>query len=483
MSFQSYTFILLFLPLTVALWWGLNHKGYGRGAQGVLLAASLVFYGWTRWELLVILVGSILFHYAMGKWLCRAQSRRKGILLLGILGSLLPLVYFKYTNFFLGNLNVLFGMSLSVQQILVPLGLSLFTFQQLAFLMDAYRGKKNDYTLLEYACFVSFFPCVVSGPIAFHHEVIPQFRSAVGRRATGAEISQGIWLFSMGLWKKVILAQTFGKGADWGFACIPDLNTTTALMVVLSYTFQLYFDFSGYTDMARGIGRMLGIDLPDNFKVPYQALTIGSFWKRWHMTMTRFFTGYLYLPLGGSRRGTVCTCRNIMIVFLVSGLWHGANWTFVLWGGLHGCAMVLDRLLGHRIQKLHPALTWAVTFAFVCFCWIFFRASSIGEGLAMCQAIAVCDFGAFLPGFTDCFYLPAVAWLGRFLGVDLGRLALFMMLLFFLFAFLFVFLERDQEKKEGAVSFGARTGLLCACLFFWCLISLTGVTQFLYSEF
>lgn len=483
MSFSSYSFILLFLPITIFLWWMLNQRGFGRGAQGVLLTSSLVFYGWNRWDCLFILIGSILFHFALGNWLCRARSRRKAILIFGVIGSLLPLAYFKYTTFLLDNVNSLFHTSFALQEILLPLGISFFTFQQIAFLVDVYREGRMEYTLLEYACFVSLFPCVVSGPIAFHYEVIPQIRSAVGRKVSGEELSQGIWLFTQGLWKKVIVAQTFGKGADWGFTAIAELNSTTAILVVLSYTFQLYFDFSAYTDMARGIGRLLGIDLPDNFNAPYQALTIGSFWKRWHMTMTRFFTRYLYFPLGGNRGEIVCTCRNIMIVFLVSGLWHGANWTFVLWGFLHGCAMVLERLVGKRFSTVHPVLSWGVTFAFVSFCWIFFRAPTIADGWAMVKTVAMCDFGTIMPQFTGCFHLPLESWLGRWLSLDMGRLALFMMLLFFGGAFLFIFLEKEGEKKETAVKLGARTGMLSAVLLFWSLISLTGVTQFLYSEF
>ncbi len=483
MSFSSYSFLLLFLPITVFLWWMLNWRGSGKCAQCVLLAASLVFYGWSRWEGLLLLLGSILFHFILGTWLARARRRRKAILALGVVGSLLPLLYFKYTNFFLDNVNALAHTSLSVQTILLPLGISFFTFQQLGFLVDVYREERMEYTLLEYACFVSLFPCVVSGPIAFHNEVIPQLRAAVGQKLSGESLSQGIWLFTQGLWKKVVVAQAFGKGADWGFASIPVLNSTTALLVVLSYTFQLYFDFSAYTDMARGVGRMLGIDLPDNFNAPYQALTIGAFWKRWHMTMTRFFTRYLYFPLGGNRGGLVRTCRNIMIVFLVSGLWHGANWTFVLWGFLHGCAMVLDRLVGKRFSGLHPALSWGLTFAFVSFCWIFFRAPTVADGWAMVTAVGRCEFGSILSAFTSCFHLPMEAWLGRFLGLDMERLALLMLLLFFGGAFLFVFLERAGEKKETGREFGARAGLLSAVLLFWSLISLSGVTQFLYSNF
>lgn len=374
MSFQSYTFLFALLPVSVAGWWLLNWRGHGRLAQGFLLVVSLAFYGKGNLAFLPLLLGSILFNFLVGKAMGALPRARKPLLVLGLLGNLGLLGYFKYANFFLDNLNWLLGTSIGALSLLLPLGISFFTFQQIAFLVDRYRGDPADYTLLEYACFVSFFPCVTSGPIAFHDEVIPQMRAVQGKGPSAQGIAEGLWLFSLGIWKKVIVAEAFGGGADWGWANLPALNSTTALAVTLSYTLQLYFDFSGYTDMARGIGKMLGVTLPENFDVPYQALTIRGFWKGWHMTMTRFFTRYLYIPLGGSRRGVPRTCVNTLVIFLASGLWHGADWSFVVWGGLHGIAMVADRLLGSRLDRLHPALSWALTFGYVNFCWIFFRA-------------------------------------------------------------------------------------------------------------
>ena len=251
--------------------------------------------------------------------------------------------------------------------------------------------------------------------------------------------------------------------------------------MVLSYTLQLYFDFSGYTDMARGMGKLLGITLPENFDVPYQALTIRGFWQGWHITMTRFFTRYLYIPLGGSRRGTGRTCVNTMIIFLASGLWHGADWSFVVWGGLHGIAMVAERLLGSRLERLHPALSWALTFAYVNFCWIFFRAASIGEGLSLCRVLARCDFGPLANGFTDQFQLAMPAWLGRELGWDLPRLALGMFLLFTAGALVFCLQEKPAAQRSKTMT--GRKRLLVGVLLFWSVISLTGAAQFIYSNF
>lgn len=389
MSFQSYTFLFALLPVSVAGWWLLNWRGHGRLAQGFLLVVSLAFYGKGNLAFLPLLLGSILFNFLVGKAMGALPRARKPLLVLGLLGNLGLLGYFKYANFFLDNLNWLLGTSIGALSLLLPLGISFFTFQQIAFLVDRYRGDPADYTLLEYACFVSFFPCVTSGPIAFHDEVIPQMRAVQGKGPSAQGIAEGLWLFSLGIWKKVIVAEAFGGGADWGWANLPALNSTTALAVTLSYTLQLYFDFSGYTDMARGIGKMLGVTLPENFDVPYQALTIRGFWKGWHMTMTRFFTRYLYIPLGGSPAGAarLDLCQHPGDLF---GLWA------VAWGGLVLCGLgraAWDRHggrppAGQPLDRLHPALSWALTFGYVNFCWIFFRAGSVREALAMCRAIA-----------------------------------------------------------------------------------------------
>lgn len=434
MSFQSYTFLFALLPVSVAGWWLLNWRGHGRLAQGFLLVVSLAFYGKGNLAFLPLLLGSILFNFLVGKAMGALPRARKPLLVLGLLGNLGLLGYFKYANFFLDNLNWLLGTSIGALSLLLPLGISFFTFQQIAFLVDRYRGDPADYTLLEYACFVSFFPCVTSGPIAFHDEVIPQMRAVQGKGPSAQGIAEGLWLFSLGIWKKVIVAEAFGGGADWGWANLPALNSTTALAVTLSYTLQLYFDFSGYTDMARGIGKMLGVTLPENFDVPYQALTIRGFWKGWHMTMTRFFTRYLYIPLGGS-----------------------------------------------RLDRLHPALSWALTFGYVNFCWIFFRAGSVREALAMCRAIARCAFGPLAEEFTTSFQMPEITWIGRYLEIDMARLALLMFLLFVVGSMFFCLQETPVARRKHRMT--GRRGVLAGILLFWAVISLTGVSRFIYSNF
>ena len=261
MSFQSYSFLFVLLPVTVIGWRALNRFGYGRTAQVFLLGASLVFYALGSLLFLPVLTGSLLFNFLVGRGLTVGVGKKRALLVLGILGNLGVLGYFKYTNFLLENINILFGTSVGALAILLPLGISFFTFQQIAYRVDAYRGEAEPYSILEYAVYVTFFPCVASGPIAFHSEVIPQIRAQVGRRASGQELAEGLWLFSLGMWKKVIVAQTFGAATDWGYSSLAALDSTSALVVAVCYSFQLYFDFTGYTDMARGIGRMLGVTL------------------------------------------------------------------------------------------------------------------------------------------------------------------------------------------------------------------------------
>jgi len=483
MLFQSYSFIFAFLPLVLLGWWQLNHHHCHRAALVFLLACSLFFYGYFNVSFLPILLFSILANYAFGHSIARNSRLKRPLLLMALLLNLGLLLYFKYTNFFIANINALFQSSIGSLSLLLPIGISFFTFVQIAYLIDVYRKEAPEYRLYEYALFVSFFPCVMSGPIAFHDEVIPQLRDAKNRSFSAELFASGLVSFSQGIAKKVLLADAFGAAADWGFASMSSLNSTTAFVVMLSYTFQLYFDFSGYTDMARGIGLMLGLRLPQNFDGPYKALTISQFWKGWHMTMTRFFTRYLYIPLGGSRHGTLPTCLNIMIVFLASGLWHGANWTFVIWGALHGSAMVADRLWGKRMANIHPVLSWGLTFGFVNLCWVFFRAESISAAASMFSSIFRFDFGALSSQLTACFQLPGADFLVRLFELSSGRVNLLLLLLTFLLAFLICLQGKTLDERLAKQTPNTRMALFSALLLFWSLISLTGVSTFLYSNF
>lgn len=341
MVFNSYIFILAFLPLVIIGYFLLNkfyYSNMGRAGLGWLLLMSFGFYAYDAPVFLLLLMASMIVNYLLTKILNKLKQdgintlkMQKIVLVIGVILNLVPLIYFKYSNFLLDSIGTFFDADWSLE-VGLPLGISFFTFLQIAYLVDCYREERGfDYNFLEYAVYVAFFPKITMGPIVLHGEIMPQLRDKSKKQVDYNNLSQGFYAFSLGLAKKVLLADTLAKFVNVGFKSVNELNTATALIVMLSYTLQLYFDFSGYCDMAVGVSKMLNIDLPYNFNSPYKAKSISEFWDRWHMTLTRFFTRYVYIPLGGSRKGKMRTYLNTIIVFLLSGLWHGANWTFIFW--------------------------------------------------------------------------------------------------------------------------------------------------------
>lgn len=280
-------------------------------------------------------------------------------------------------GFFIENINNLCHVDLTFQKLILPLGISFYTFQQISFLIDTYK-EGITYHFFDYAEFVVFFPQLVAGPIV-SHELISQFNDAKRREIDYGYMSRGLFLFSIGLLKKVIIADTFAKAVNWGFNSLAVVSSLEAIIVMLSYTFQIYFDFSGYSDMAVGLAALFHIDLPINFSAPYLADSIVEFWGKWHMTLTRFLRKYIYFPLGGSKKGTFRTYINIFIVFLISGLWHGADWTFIAWGVIHGIANICNRIWDGMWSKFNRCIRWVCTFAFLCFSWLIFRAESLAQ--------------------------------------------------------------------------------------------------------
>lgn len=343
MLFNSYVFIFAFLPLVLLGYYGAQRSGRQSLAWGILTAGSLLFYAWNVPVYLLLILGSIAFNYAVICLMFRWPARHGPLLAAGVTANLAVLFWFKYYDFFVGSVNAALKTDFVLLHIALPLGISFFTFQQIGMLADVYRGAVDKRpSLLEYALFVSYFPQLVAGPIVEYGEMMPQFRRAVPFRWDN--LYRGAVQLVLGLGKKLLLADFCAVIADYGYGLQGTMHYQTAIAAILAYTFQLYFDFSGYCDMACGISRMFGIELPVNFDSPYKACSVTEFWKRWHITLTRFLTRNVYIPLGGSRRGLPHTCLNVMIVFLLSGLWHGAGWTFLFWGGLHGAAMVAERL-------------------------------------------------------------------------------------------------------------------------------------------
>ena len=383
MLFNSYIFIFVFLPSTLLIYFYINSKNLIQHGKLFLVLSSLFFYSWWNIIYLPIIVVSIFFNYSLGKFLLENSLSiyRKHILIAGISLNILLLGYFKYADFFILNFNTLFNTNNTLLHLLLPLAISFFTFQQISYLVDSYRLETKEYDFLNYALFVTFFPQLIAGPIVHHKEMMPQFAKKENRRINYYNINIGLFIFSMGLFKKVIIADTFATWATSGFDVATTLNLVEAWVTSLSYTFQLYFDFSGYTDMAIGAALLFNIKLPINFNSPYKALNIQDFWRRWHITLSRFLKDYIYIPLGGNQKGELLTYKNLMITFILGGLWHGAGWTFIFWGFLHGAALVIHRFWSKLGFKLWSWFAWLITFNFINISWVFFRAKEWDDAI------------------------------------------------------------------------------------------------------
>jgi alginate O-acetyltransferase complex protein AlgI len=384
MLFHAPVFLFAFLPITLVLFYALSQRS-NRAAVAWLLAASLGFYAWWDWRYLSVLIPSIAFNYLIGEAIRAREGRgRRRIFCLGILGNLLALGFFKYAAFAAETVNWLAGIqAVPVPEIGLPLGISFFTFTQIAYLVDVHARKVADRDPLSYGLFVTFFPHLIAGPILHHAEMMPQFRATHMGRVDWARMQAAAALFLIGLFKKLVLADTFAQWVGPAFDHAPSLSFIEAWAASLSYTFQLYFDFSGYSDMAIGLGLMMNIRLPPNFNSPYLALNIQDFWKRWHMTLSRFLRDYVYIPLGGNQHGLTRTLLNLFLVFLIGGLWHGAAWTFVAWGAAHGAATVVHRLWQGTGRRLPGWLGWFLTFMFVNAAWVLFRAETWADVLKL----------------------------------------------------------------------------------------------------
>jgi len=381
MLFNSYGYLFLFLPMALVGYFALHRSS--TIALAWLVAASLFFFAWWNpWHLPVVL-GSIAFNFWAGRRIMASSGNKRRWLWLGIVGNLLLLGVFKYTHFAWGVVAELSGWQSVIPQIALPLGISFFTFTQIAYLVDTARGEVQETNPVHYALFVTFFPHLLAGPILHHKEMMPQFADSTNRLFNPANFARGLFLLALGFGKKVLIADPLGDTASAGYANIDALGFHDAWMTTLAYTFQIYFDFSGYTDMALGAALMFNIRLPVNFNSPYLASNIRDFWRHWHITLSRFLRDYLYIPLGGNQTSDTRIATNVMATFLLGGLWHGAGWTFIVWGGLHGAALVIFRWWQSAGFRLHRVPAILLTFAFVHFAWVFFRAQSLGDALRM----------------------------------------------------------------------------------------------------
>ena len=393
MLFNSFEFLLGFLPITFALFYLLGSLSR-KIAAAWLAVASFFFYGWWDPRYVLLLAASILVNFTFGLALARLVAagsvRARGQLLFGaVAANILLLGYFKYAGFILVNIDALTGARFVIEGIVLPLGISFFTFTQIAFLVDTSRGYVREFNFVHYVLFVTYFPHLIAGPVLHHKEMMPQFEQASTYRLKAEDVAVGLTAFTIGLFKKVVLADGVAAYATPVFSAaesgIP-LTLFEAWCGVLAYSFQIYFDFSGYSDMAVGLSRLFGVRLPINFYSPYQASNVTEFWRRWHMTLSRFLRDYLYVGLGGNRKGAKRRYINLMVTMLLGGLWHGASWAFVIWGGLHGLYLVVHHgwqawraKRGHapgQLQGWRNVGAIGLTFVAVTVAWVFFRAQT-----------------------------------------------------------------------------------------------------------
>ena len=489
MLFNSYEFIFLFLPVTLVVYFWLLRRRLTVAASSWLLFASLFFYSWWDIKYLPLILGSILFNYTIGGLLADYdESRpravaRKTIFLVGLTANILLLCWFKYMDFFIGTANGLLGAEFPLLKIVLPLGISFFTITQIAFLVDAYEGLVEERNLLNYALFVTFFPHLLAGPILHHKEMMPQFDRRRNKVLNWKNIYLGLALFFMGLFKKVVLADVFSVWATAGFDTTLPLTLFPAWFASLSYTFQLYFDFSGYSDMAVGIGWLFNIQLPMNFNSPYKATGLIDFWKRWHITLTNFVTTYLYTPILRSfdRITFTCSLVAVFLSMLISGFWHGAGWTFIIWGGMHGIGLVVNHIWKKKKLRLPPLVGWLITFQFVNLSFVFFRAKSLDAAVRMLEGMAGLN-GVMLNNSLKKIALlrDSGVTFGRWLAPINGGDDTWVMIVIAL-VIATAFHNSHEFIKRLRPNWGWLTMLLLTT--FWALMQMGKVSEFLYFQF
>ncbi len=476
MAFNSYSFIFLFLPLVLIVW-GCTAHCPKIIRKWLLTIASLIFICYAGPLHLLVLLGSLIGNYILIVLIKRKHPRI--FLTIGIFLNILFLGGFKYADFVACNLNRIPGLQIPAMKLFLPLGISFYTFQQIAMLVDYYRNDLEAVSFTDYCLFLTFFPKFISGPLADSQELLGQFRATLPRLCSN-NLAHGFYLFSFGLFKKVIISQSFSVIADFSYTNLSGLSASEAWIAMFAYTMQIYYDFSGYTDMALGIGKCLGFELPQNFDSPYQALSIDDFWKRWHITLTDFLRRYIYFPLGGSRKGSLRTCVNILIVFLVSGIWHGSAWTFVLWGVLHGILQVANRLGNKAWERIWKPLRWAVTFLCVNLLWVFFRAPSLSEACTLISRLFTGEFGVSA-AFIGAFDFPEITVPLSILGLAAPIYRFITMTVVYGIISWITFMRPNISHKAFIPTTGR--AVLCAFLTLYSILSLTGVSTFIYQGF
>lgn len=472
MLFNSLEFLFIFLPITFFIYFYLNKKRLVMLATGWMVVASLIFYGYWNYKYLTLILLSMVFNYTVGYTLSHPSNlkiNRKFVLFLGIAGNVGLLCYYKYFDFLINNINAVLHSGFDTLKIALPLGISFFTFTQIAYLVDAYKKEVREYDFLNYALFVTFFPHLIAGPILHHSEMMPQFADIRKKVINHKNISIGLFLLAIGLFKKVIIADNLSDFVKNIFDVLTNIDFFEAWFGSFAYTFQLYFDFSGYCDMALGIALLFNIRLPINFNSPYKSENIQDFWRRWHMTLSRFLKNYIYIPLGGNRLGEFKTYRNLFLTFLIGGIWHGANWTFIMWGMLHGLATCIHRFWKKFNIKMNKYAAIAITFLFINITWVFFRSLSIHRAIYILKSMIG------LNGFNHLVINKL-----RF-SFENGsiKLSIFMVLACVILSFFFKnSMEWAQKFKPNRIYF-----IVVLVLMLISVLSINKVSEFLYFQF
>lgn len=507
MLFNSYLFIFIFLPIVLIGWFSLNKIKQYKLAEIFLIGMSLWFYAYFNFSYLFIIVGSCIFNFSLSyliniiekKYFSIDENKiadkdnlknNKGNTLIKILGitgitvNLGILFYYKYYDFFIENINFIFQKDYNLKYILLPLGISFFTFQQLSYVIDRMKGTAPHYGLIDYMSFVTFFPQLIAGPIVLHSELIPQFKDKEKRKFNTDNFTDGCIQFILGLGKKVLIADTLALVVNGTYDYRYYLTTLSAILFILTYIFELYFDFSGYCDMAMGIGKMFNYDIPRNFYYPYKATSMKEFWNRWHMTLNRFFTNYVYIPLGGNKKGTTRKILNIMIVFFLSGLWHGASWNFVIWGLLNGLGVAFNNINPKPLKN--KFISWLCTFSYVLFTFIFFRCETINDAGIVLKGLMNPAGITFVVDMAQYMDIPELYIFKRFLEmIAPGMIRSLYMIAFAFIMIICTLLLRGKNAEDIVKQRKYTTGraITLSIILIWSIISLSGVSTFLYFNF
>jgi D-alanyl-lipoteichoic acid acyltransferase DltB (MBOAT superfamily) len=516
MLFNSYPFIFVFLPIVLTGYYLIGGQGHHRIAAVWLVAASLFFYAWWNPAYLGLIMGSMLFNYAVGvSLLGHHKALAKKIVIFGITADLALLAYYKYANFLVDSVNQLFNAHFTLATIVLPLGISFFTFLQIAYLVDTYTHTARQYNFLNYCLFVLFFPHLIAGPLVHHREILPQFAKNESYLFNQRNFTAGLTIFVIGLFKKVILADGTTEYASTTFnlaeSGVP-LTLVAAWGGAIAYSFQLYFDFSGYSDMAIGLSKLFNIRLPMNFNSPYKSTSIIEFWRRWHITLSRFLKDYLYIPLGGNRKGVIRQFLNLFITMTLGGLWHGAALKFILWGAIHGLLLVINNVwrkinaFFNSKLNLNTVVSTALTFAVVTAAWVPFRAATMKGTLIMWRGMLGLN-GIMLPPSWEAKLGALSPWLlahnVRFVRLfdQVGAVKVVDILWFLLLSYVIFFLPNTQQlmrryrpvyEKPVYYQTSAKTLLwrptaawsfALTFLFVYAVLGLSRISEFLYFQF